>query len=1333
MGKKKQDSVSDANITSFFTPPSAAISNSIVQSHAQPESEEYHQEHNQHLNSEVAMPPVETQTPPGLPDGLAGLAGALQPQILNITERSIHPFFNKEARIAIQLKSKPNSKPDKQALITQKILSNENGGRVTKTRKRPRKRKELAMPGTALEDGIQNGSNSDGDFPSPSSTDGSDYESGIDDLSNQRVNKRRKDIGELDSIPTPPRSSENDGPEAPNALPTYPLSRTLPSATNLINGSESALAVWPATTPQPGAINHLAVNSITSTEPSKTLGTATRSAFDLMKQSSTSMAKTRSRSMSPPAAGAEEPPLKKAKTRGRPRKSAPGTIELTVASPGESSIVPAKLSLIVKLKIGKDAAARLELPPPEPKSLIVKLKIDKNKLEQLRPKPHPFFMKASEKRELAAAEKITIKTANDSKPILPKPPTNSFIFQKEAKPKFKVELLPAWPTRDNSHVRNLRLEDTTAGPPSHNIRSIAFSKGKVKSSTITPRESALDILQTRYVNIRESYCYKGDENGRPVPPPTVRIPNRCVLGASQVIDYIITQLQASTRLFSENTHPAIRHLVDQVKNGELLLTAFDNGGCETQSWTSLYAPTSSDCVIQTGQEAKELSKWLRCMKITSVDTGANLSKPKPQQVKKKKKPKHELDDFIVSEEEDHDSLDEITDPEDINVLLPGLSRSLKRSEIRQKSRSVVSSVGNSSGPRKAQADSPPPRLANAILISGPPGIGKTAAVYAAAREHGFVVFEINAGTKRGGKEIQEMVGDMSRNHLVHQAKSQEPSDAPEPETLTKPLSNALNSFFKKQGAKPKIEEQPQTEAAKEKEKVKQQQSLILIEEADILFDEDKGFWSSIISLIEKSRRPVVITCNDESSLPLADLALYAKLRFKPASPDLAADYLTVLLAAQGHLLNRTNLKQLYEKFNYDLRRTITHLNFWCQMGLGDRTWSGRWWYFETAADQKTDKTITGELKRSISRDTYLPEMNAFGRELLLGDNGRYLAAEQLDEVAVWKDVTDATGVDLGDRFYHEGLPKWMEAADGNRATLSAYSDYIDSLSALDCYSRFGTVPEDSLLEAIDPSPSSINDKNSLDNLLELRTVDAERKRDPLSITSMLSITTQILARKALHEASPRFMENCDKLFSCFEESEILNMISTNGQFRARFRMKTMDDLRYPFERLMSGHTQLIRPTSILTETIPYIREIARYDLQNEEEAKLMSSLISQRENVKKRKTRASMFASEGRSRGGRRPKTEQYFRGNLRDMINTGGDWDEAVELHTIRPPPDDEMDEETEESETNADSLQPTEIIDDTQDDQNTQDAQNNATRPLARRRIIDDDDDIEDGSSDT
>ncbi|KAF3204866.1 hypothetical protein TWF106_010942 [Orbilia oligospora] len=1290
MGGKKQNPISNffieippANTNPNITPPLESGPKTHERSQLLPEAVE-------------SLPTPAAEVAPAVTEALPALVQ---------NDKILHPFFDKETRNAIQLqKSKSTSKSDKEALNLHKILTNDDAGKITKPRKRKAGKagaksehgSRYSLPGLGSHDeavdGLIRGDPiSEGDLPTPSSPHSSDYEdSGVDEPPKERaVKKRRKSSGKRISLLTPPRSSEKEAPPAAKITLVGLPARSSPPPSTIPANVESPRALADGTNRM---VLHVKNQPSTGTLPAVSI--AARSAFDLMKNSSTPMTKTRSRSASPPPASTSEgPPAKKARTRGRPRKS---VADVDITPPDASS--PAvhhdeKQSLLVKLEIGKIAATKL-LPPGLRPKLVVKLKLSKEVLEKFVVKPHPFFVKASGKQK--QADESTTRPPTEPKPPVFK--SNPFTFQ--PKPKFKIEHLPPWPSKDNIHVRNIGTEEVLPTPPAHGLLNNTSRKGKTKQSEVTPAEFVLEKLRERYSDLYTKYSWEDDSNGPPVSHPAVRVPGRKLIGASDVIKFIHSQIEPS-RLYAEATHPAIRELMRRIGNREELLTAFDKSECETRTWGSLYEPTSSSCVLQTGQEARELGRWLACMKVTAVDNGTN-SKPKAPVVKKKKKPKHELDDFVVSEDEDEDTMSDLTDPEDTEALSTGpqyFLKGFKNSEIRRKSRATVLSTVN---PQKKRTNSPPARLPNSIMLSGPPGVGKTAAVLAAAKEHGFHIFEIHAGTKRGSKEIQELVGDMSRNHLVHQPKAQEqaPRTDSEQSTISKPTG--FNSIFSKKDTQLTTQGGTQGVQAKEKPNQQQQQSLILIEEADTLFAEDVGFWRYIITLIQKSKRPVVITCNDESLIKcIPELDLYAILRFKPASPELAADYLLCMAAAQGHFLNRAMIRSVYESYNYDLRKSIAHLSFWCQMAIGDRTWCSRWFYLRDDPDKGNPRNAAGEVKRSISDGTYLPEMESFSRDLVIGENGRPLEASEIDEAAVWKDIQDGAVVDIGDRFYNENLESWMGAPENTwnpscpgrgKPLLSAYCDYIESLSTLDAYQGVGVFTYDYDLYQIDPAPSGLKDFKedgkdddkdlSPDAILEVTLVDAERKTDPFSTSSMISITGQILARNILHNASRFHMpeETCNTVFAPLTEARLVDMISSNRKFREERQKKNPEDLRWPFYKIKhGGHSQIGRPMRVLVDTIPYIREIARYDLQNGEVAREMSSLISQRPGGgggggggKKRTTRASAYASEGRSRGGARPRGEQYFGGSLKAMVDTGGlEWGEAVFLYTPRPEPD--------------------------------------------------------------
>lgn len=74
-------------------------------------------------------------------------------------------------------------------------------------------------------------------------------------------------------------------------------------------------------------------------------------------------------------------------------------------------------------------------------------------------------------------------------------------------------------------------------------------------------------------------------------------------------------------------------------------------------------------------------------------------------------------------------------------------------------------------------------ICNTMLLTGSHGIGKTASVYALAHQLGFKVFEVNASSRRSGKQIMSQLQEVTQSMQV--AKVNEPS-AP-----------GITSFFKK--------------------------------------------------------------------------------------------------------------------------------------------------------------------------------------------------------------------------------------------------------------------------------------------------------------------------------------------------------------------------------------------------------------------------------------------------------------------------------------------------------------------------------------------------------
>ncbi|KAI7901554.1 uncharacterized protein BX663DRAFT_513265 [Cokeromyces recurvatus] len=268
---------------------------------------------------------------------------------------------------------------------------------------------------------------------------------------------------------------------------------------------------------------------------------------------------------------------------------------------------------------------------------------------------------------------------------------------------------------------------------------------------------------------------------------------------------------------------------------------------------------------------------------------------------------------------------------------------------------------------------------NVILLVGDHGVGKTAAVYTAAEQLDYEVFEINAGTRRSGKDIMSLVGEMTKSHLVAfgiappssasglyvdhpksapkttttKRKKLNPCFAPSTTKIQKNESKLLKHFLrKKESAKVAL---PFTPATK--------QSLILLEEVDILFEEDKGFWSSVIELSQKSKRPIIMTCNDPNQIPFESLCIQMVLNLKPPSESELLPYLWLVCYAEGYVVDPVDLICLMAFLGRNIRQLLRTLELY----IGDHIF-GRYLGIENDMDKVEIKLKSVPSKLAI--DTF---------------------------------------------------------------------------------------------------------------------------------------------------------------------------------------------------------------------------------------------------------------------------------------------------------------------------------------------------------------------------
>ncbi|KAI6164868.1 hypothetical protein EDD17DRAFT_1473696 [Pisolithus thermaeus] len=240
-------------------------------------------------------------------------------------------------------------------------------------------------------------------------------------------------------------------------------------------------------------------------------------------------------------------------------------------------------------------------------------------------------------------------------------------------------------------------------------------------------------------------------------------------------------------------------------------------------------------------------------------------------------------------------------------------------------------------------------LTNTLLIAGPSGCGKTAAVYACAEELGWDVFEVYPGIgRRTAANLDYLVGTWGESHYssptADKAREGSRDDLIGLGDETSSVIGKTNCAF--ESSSKILDPCPPVPSVAEVGSTVRQ-SLVLLEEVDILFKDDVGFWPAVVDLIRDCKRPIVMTCNDLRLVPTESLPLQAILVFESCPSPVAVSYLQSVMLAIGCPVPRERLMALYETTptidgiepplyprteplpSPDLRRTITQLQMLC--------------------------------------------------------------------------------------------------------------------------------------------------------------------------------------------------------------------------------------------------------------------------------------------------------------------------------------------------------------------------------------------------------------------
>ncbi|GAB7331143.1 hypothetical protein MBLNU13_g02621t1 [Cladosporium sp. NU13] len=938
--------------------------------------------------------------------------------------------------------------------------------------------------------------------------------------------------------------------------------------------------------------------------------------------------------------------------RGRPRKAKepePPRTRVVVLRYGSEHDIEKRTS--VGRRLDRVLSGEDRIPEPVP--------TQKKSRAGRKPKPtkstHPFFSgKPTEKtapnhpspRKASASTpgKLRNQALHDRIPDIPKEvpyAIGSALLRDRLMVKHPGAKEPLWPDKSQAHVRGLD-DDSQRKPPVYTA-----SKRKQKQFR-QPEVKTGSILDTFTARLQPEHEPKQRSDGYAEPRRDLRLPNKLLMPGSEVMNRVLSEVNLATHdtngdetmhLAIPKMHPSIRKLCDTLPEH---LSAFDHCTGETQGWTQKYAPTTALEVLQPSSKMAILKEWLLSLKVNTVEA-APATHPAPKVGSKPKKKRRrqadDLDDFLVDDDTVFHEVDVL--PESIEVNEP-----LNRSQPR----SIVQALNGT-------------KVSNAVLISGPHGCGKSAAAYAVAKESGYQIFEISSAERRSGRDVMDRVGDMTENHIVRHhgidpgelSASEDHShiEAAFQKDLDSGRQGKMSAFFKKKPdskpAAPKVQT-IKTQTIEKLQKVlkqpakDQQQSLILLEEVDVLFKEDKEFWTTVFKLLATSKRPFIMTCNDEDLVPLQALTLHAVLRLSPPPADSAVDLMLLIAATEGHLLKREAVRSVFDSKDHDLRASIAELDFWCQMGVGDPKSGLSWIYQRYPPGSDIDEE--GRTLRLISEGTFQDGMGLMQPGVDADEDALLLA---------WRGfgIHPTAVVGWTDSLSESKLNASLEALP---SSLRDYSRMAESLSAMDMYTTHATM--DASLPEI-PVKSRTHYIEGMALLESNESIDHEHMPMKLAISSTLLTCSAYCPNNAADRSlEPSNLLRCIREANGNDESELtrrdfacFDAISTTGSSATSSGLE---------QSAFDGPL-----TPIALDIAPYVRSIAQYDLSLEEQRARLGEIMGEGPRVKRtRTTRAARSALEGSQRGSTR--RERWFTADLdlHSILTTGGnDWPKTTAI----------------------------------------------------------------------
>ncbi|VDM44937.1 unnamed protein product [Toxocara canis] len=207
---------------------------------------------------------------------------------------------------------------------------------------------------------------------------------------------------------------------------------------------------------------------------------------------------------------------------------------------------------------------------------------------------------------------------------------------------------------------------------------------------------------------------------------------------------------------------------------------------------------------------------------------------------------------------------------------------------------------------KQKRPRPPPWMAQsdgssfkAVLLSGPPGIGKTTCAVMACKELGLQFVEMNASDVRNKKFLEAKVAELIGCHQI-------------------------DEYFVGKSKKAFITSQSRVVSVTKADELSH---ILIMDEVDGMSGtEDRAGLAELIQMIKETRIPIICICNDRQSPKMRSLINYCfDVRFQRPRVEQIRSRMQTIAFQEKLNLSKEQIDEVIEASNHDVRQTIYNL------------------------------------------------------------------------------------------------------------------------------------------------------------------------------------------------------------------------------------------------------------------------------------------------------------------------------------------------------------------------------------------------------------------------